>query len=119
MKLSLDDCRLQFPHYPSGDPTPSQPAIDMTKQIAAVARPLRIAVHDHIIVGKGGRHAEPERAEADLGRRHGEFAQALALDYFAKSPAEAEDAIRNFALVERRISEYEGRPETISEREPR
>jgi DNA repair protein RadC len=41
-------------NHPSGDPTPSQADIQMTKQIIAVANPLGIAVHDHIIVGKEG-----------------------------------------------------------------
>jgi DNA repair protein RadC len=41
-------------NHPSGDPTPSRADIDMTRQIAAVAKPLGIAVHDHIIVGKDG-----------------------------------------------------------------
>ena len=41
-------------NHPSGDPTPSQADIAMTREIAAVAEPLGIAVHDHIIVGKDG-----------------------------------------------------------------
>src|SRR5262249_24052898 len=41
-------------NHPSGDPTPSRADIDMTKQIVAVAGPLGIAVHDHIIVGRDG-----------------------------------------------------------------
>jgi DNA repair protein RadC len=41
-------------NHPSGDPTPSQADIQMTKQIVAVASTLGIAVHDHIIVGKDG-----------------------------------------------------------------
>ncbi len=41
-------------NHPSGDPTPSQADIQMTQQIIAVASPLGIAVHDHIIVGKDG-----------------------------------------------------------------
>jgi DNA repair protein RadC len=41
-------------NHPSGDPTPSQADIQMTKEIMAVAQPLGISVHDHIIVGKGG-----------------------------------------------------------------
>ncbi len=41
-------------NHPSGDPTPSQADIKMTKAIIAIATPLGIAVHDHIIVGKGG-----------------------------------------------------------------
>jgi DNA repair protein RadC len=41
-------------NHPSGDPTPSQADIAMTKQIMTVAGPLGIAVHDHLIVGKDG-----------------------------------------------------------------
>ena len=41
-------------NHPSGDPTPSQADIAMTKEIVAVAQPLGVSVHDHIIVGKDG-----------------------------------------------------------------
>ncbi|ODN70667.1 RadC family protein [Methylobrevis pamukkalensis] len=41
-------------NHPSGDPTPSRADIQMTRQIIDVARPLGIAVHDHIIVGRDG-----------------------------------------------------------------
>jgi DNA repair protein RadC len=41
-------------NHPSGDPTPSQADIAMTKQIIEIARPLGIEVHDHIIVGRAG-----------------------------------------------------------------
>jgi DNA repair protein RadC len=41
-------------NHPSGDPTPSHADIQMTQQIIAVAQPLGISVHDHIIVGKEG-----------------------------------------------------------------
>ena len=41
-------------NHPSGDPTPSRADIHMTQQIIAVAQPLGISVHDHIIVGKEG-----------------------------------------------------------------
>jgi DNA repair protein RadC len=41
-------------NHPSGDPTPSRADIQMTQQIVAVAQPLGISVHDHIIVGKEG-----------------------------------------------------------------
>jgi len=43
-------------NHPSSDPTPSRADIEMTKAIVEVARPLGIAVHDHLIVGKD-RHA--------------------------------------------------------------
>ena len=41
-------------NHPSGDPTPSRADIDMTRAIIEVARPLGIAVHNHLIVGKDG-----------------------------------------------------------------
>jgi DNA repair protein RadC len=45
---------LPVHNHPSGDTTPSRADIQMTQQIVEVAKPLGIAVHDHIIVGKGG-----------------------------------------------------------------
>lgn len=41
-------------NHPSGDPTPSRADIDMTKTIIETAKPLGIAVHDHIVIGKKG-----------------------------------------------------------------
>lgn len=41
-------------NHPSGDPTPSRADVEMTRTIVETARPLGIAVHDHIIVGKAG-----------------------------------------------------------------
>jgi DNA repair protein RadC len=41
-------------NHPSGDPSPSSADIEMTRQIIDIAKPLGIAVHDHIIVGKSG-----------------------------------------------------------------
>ena len=41
-------------NHPSGDPTPSRADIQMTRQLVETARPLGIAIHDHIIVGKNG-----------------------------------------------------------------
>jgi DNA repair protein RadC len=53
--LELSATALILVHnHPSGDPTPSQADIQMTKTIIDVARPLGIAVHDHIIVGREG-----------------------------------------------------------------
>jgi DNA repair protein RadC len=40
--------------HPSGDPLPSRAGVAMTWRIIAVAQPLGIAVHDHIVVGKEG-----------------------------------------------------------------
>jgi DNA repair protein RadC len=39
-------------NHPSGDPTPSQAGIDMTRQVIAALAQVNIAVHDHIVVGK-------------------------------------------------------------------
>jgi len=41
-------------NHPSGDPAPSKADIEMTKTIMNICKPLGIAVHDHIIVGKAG-----------------------------------------------------------------
>lgn len=41
-------------NHPSGDPTPSKADIEMTREIANAARALRIAIHDHIVVARGG-----------------------------------------------------------------
>ena len=41
-------------NHPSGDPTPSRADIEMTREIANAAKALRIAVHDHIVVSRGG-----------------------------------------------------------------
>jgi len=53
--LELSATAIVLVHnHPSGDPTPSQADIQMTKSIVAIAAPLGISVHDHIIVGKNG-----------------------------------------------------------------
>jgi DNA repair protein RadC len=51
--LELSATAVLLAHnHPSGDPTPSRADIEMTKLIVEAAKPLGIAVHDHIIVGK-------------------------------------------------------------------
>jgi len=40
-------------NHPSGDPTPSQADIRLTKDIIAAAQPLGIRIHDHLIIGRG------------------------------------------------------------------
>ena len=53
--LELSATAILLVHnHPSGDPTPSQADIQMTKAIIDIAAPLGIAVHDHLIVGKNG-----------------------------------------------------------------
>jgi DNA repair protein RadC len=41
-------------NHPSGDPTPSRADVEMTREVVAAGKALRIAVHDHIVVGRGG-----------------------------------------------------------------
>jgi len=41
-------------NHPSGDPTPSKQDVKMTLDIIAIASPLGVTVHDHIIVGRQG-----------------------------------------------------------------
>ena len=41
-------------NHPSGDPTPSRAAIEITRKIIEAADKLSIAVHDHLIIGRGG-----------------------------------------------------------------
>ena len=41
-------------NHPSGDPQPSTDDIHLTHQIIAVGKPLKVAVHDHLIIGKQG-----------------------------------------------------------------
>jgi DNA repair protein RadC len=53
--LELSATALILVHnHPSGDPTPSRADIQMTQAIVDISKPLGIAVHDHIIVGKEG-----------------------------------------------------------------
>ena len=41
-------------NHPSGDPTPSAADIQMTREVVEAGRPLRITVHDHLVVGRDG-----------------------------------------------------------------
>lgn len=41
-------------NHPSGDPNPSAADIEMTRQVIAAGKPLNIAVHDHLVVGRHG-----------------------------------------------------------------
>ena len=55
LALELSSSAIILVHnHPSGDPTPSRADIDMTRQIVEAGRPLRIVVHDHLVVGKDG-----------------------------------------------------------------
>jgi DNA repair protein RadC len=53
--LELSSSAIILVHnHPSGDPTPSQADIDITRQVVEASRALRIAVHDHLVVGRDG-----------------------------------------------------------------
>jgi DNA repair protein RadC len=41
-------------NHPSGDPTPSRADIEMTRDVSAAAKALKIAVHDHLVIGRSG-----------------------------------------------------------------
>lgn len=50
--LELNSCAIILVHnHPSGDPTPSDSDIEMTKLIKQAAQSLSITLHDHLIVG--------------------------------------------------------------------
>ena len=53
--LELSASALILVHnHPAGDPTPSSADVDMTRQVIAAARALRVEVHDHLVVGRHG-----------------------------------------------------------------
>lgn len=53
--LELSATALILVHnHPSGDPTPSGADVRMTKELVDIAKPLGLAIHDHIIVGRDG-----------------------------------------------------------------
>jgi DNA repair protein RadC len=53
--LELSASALILVHnHPSGDPEPSAEDIYLTHQIIAVGKPLKVNVHDHLIIGKHG-----------------------------------------------------------------
>jgi DNA repair protein RadC len=53
--LELGASALILVHnHPSGDPTPSQADIEMTREIVAAGEKLGISVHDHVVIGKSG-----------------------------------------------------------------
>jgi DNA repair protein RadC len=41
-------------NHPSGDPSPSSADVAMTRQILEIAKPMGIALHDHVIIGRNG-----------------------------------------------------------------
>lgn len=63
--LELNASALILVHnHPSGDPTPSEADIAVTRQIDEAARTLSISVHDHLVIGAS--HEFSFRAEGYL-----------------------------------------------------
>ena len=52
--LELNASAIILVHnHPSGDPTPSQADIDMTGRVEDACRAIGVALHDHVVIGKG------------------------------------------------------------------
>ncbi len=53
--LELNATAMILVHnHPSGDPSPSGPDIQLTKEIVALGKSLNVTVHDHLIIGRQG-----------------------------------------------------------------
>jgi len=53
MALAHEASAIILAHnHPSGDPTPSQADIEMTRTLIDVCKPFDIVVHDHLVVGR-------------------------------------------------------------------
>ena len=53
--LELSATAIILAHnHPSGDPAPSAADVAMTREVVAVLSPLKIVVHDHVILGRSG-----------------------------------------------------------------
>jgi DNA repair protein RadC len=56
--LELGASALILVHnHPSGDTTPSQADIEMTREVQEAAAKLGISVHDHIVISKSGHNS--------------------------------------------------------------
>lgn len=52
--LELNASALILVHnHPSGDPTPSEADITMTRRIAHAAEVMGVTIHDHLVIGRG------------------------------------------------------------------
>lgn len=50
-------------NHPSGDPTPSQDDFKMTVELTHIAKPLGIAIYDHIIIGNNAHYSFKDHGE--------------------------------------------------------
>jgi DNA repair protein RadC len=91
--LELGASALILVHnHPSGDPAPSAADIAVTQDIIKAAAPLGIAVHDHVIIGRGSHTSlrdlgllRPEAESTGTNSRAPVFARQAALhDYYPK-----------------------------------
>ncbi len=56
--LELGSTAIILVHnHPSGDPTPSRDDIEMTRKIQEAGQRLGVALHDHLIISKGGHNS--------------------------------------------------------------
>ena len=86
--LELSATAIVLVHdHPSGDPTPSHADVQMTQQIIAVAQPLGISVHDHIVVGNGRKHHEALAGCGTSDDAAGGYARPTALPRIAAASA--------------------------------
>ena len=52
--LELSASALILVHnHPSGDPTPSQADVKLTRELVEAGRHMKVTVHDHVIIGRG------------------------------------------------------------------
>lgn len=53
--LEQGACSVIIVHnHPGGDPTPSKPDREMTREVAAALKALGIQLHDHLVIGRAG-----------------------------------------------------------------
>jgi DNA repair protein RadC len=53
--LELNASALIVVHnHPSGDPTPSQADIAMTRELQRAAAAIGVTLHDHLVIGRAG-----------------------------------------------------------------
>ena len=55
-------------NHPTGDPSPSNADLALTRAMAAGARAVGLALHDHIVLGDAGRYCSLRRERAELFR---------------------------------------------------
>lgn len=54
-------------NHPSGDPTPSQEDIEITRELAASGKMLGVEVLDHLVIGSGNRYVSMQESRLGVG----------------------------------------------------